>query len=88
VKENSSRSWDWRREEGAGISPRNSILDVEECEGDGGETSGSKRVIVTEDGIEEDMGNTGSYLEREENISSDWRGNIRGRKRRKDREKV
>jgi len=38
----SSKSWDWRGEKGAGISPRNSTLDAEEGEGDKGETSGSK----------------------------------------------
>jgi len=36
----SSKSWEWRGEEGAGISPRNSTLDVEEDEGDRGKTSG------------------------------------------------
>jgi len=43
IKGNISKSWDWRGEKGGGISPRNSTLDVEEREGDGGETSGSKR---------------------------------------------
>jgi len=38
----SSKSWNWRREEGAGILPRNCTLDVEEGEGDREETSGSK----------------------------------------------
>jgi len=43
MKGNSSKSWDWRGDEGAGISPRNSTLDVEEGEGEmsgstGGET--------------------------------------------------
>jgi len=44
-RKDSSKSWEWRGEEGAGISPRNSTLDVEEGEGDrevsestGGET--------------------------------------------------
>jgi len=41
IKGNSSKSWDWRGEDGAGISPRNSTLDMEEDEGDRGETSGS-----------------------------------------------
>jgi len=38
-KGNSSKSREWRGEEGAGISPRNSTLDVEEGEGDRGEAS-------------------------------------------------
>jgi len=37
---NKRKSWDWRGEEGAGISFRNSTLDVEEGEGDKGERSG------------------------------------------------
>jgi len=41
IKGSSSKSWDWKREERAGISPRNSTLDVEEGEGDRGERSGS-----------------------------------------------
>jgi len=41
VKGSSSKFWDWREKERAGISPRNSTLDVEECKGDRGETSGS-----------------------------------------------
>jgi len=36
-------AWNWKGEEGARISPRNSTLDMEEGEGDRGETSGSKR---------------------------------------------
>jgi len=43
IKRNSSRSWDWRGGEGAGISARNSTLDVEESEGDKREKSESKR---------------------------------------------
>jgi len=43
IKGSSSKSWDWRGEEGAGILPRNSTLDMEEGERDRGETSGSKR---------------------------------------------
>jgi len=47
--ERSSKSWEWRGEEGAGISPRNSTLDVEEeedkgeaSESTGGETGGGE----------------------------------------------
>jgi len=42
MKGSSSKSWDWRREEEVGILPKNSTLDVEEGEGDRGETWGSK----------------------------------------------
>jgi len=41
IKGSSSKSWDWRGEEGGGILPRNSTLDVEEGEGDREEKSGS-----------------------------------------------
>jgi len=34
IKRSSSKLWDWKGEEGAGISPRKSTLDVEEGEGD------------------------------------------------------
>jgi len=44
IKESSSKSWEWRGEEGPGISPRNSTLDVEKGEGDRGETSGVRVV--------------------------------------------
>jgi len=37
MKGSSSKSWDWRGEEGAEISPRNSTLDVEEGVEDRGE---------------------------------------------------
>jgi len=40
MKGSSSKLWNRRGEEGAGISPRNSTLDVEEEEGDRGERSG------------------------------------------------
>jgi len=73
VKDNSS--WNWRREEEAEISSRNSTPDVEEYEGDVEETySGSKRSIVTEEGeswigeddaMGEDIGDIRSYLEGE-----------------------
>jgi len=43
MKGSSSKSWDWKGEEGAGILPRNSTLDVEKGEGNKGETSGNKR---------------------------------------------
>jgi len=49
AKGNSSRSRDWRREEGAGISPRNSTLDVEEYELDEGGTSENKRSVITDE---------------------------------------
>jgi len=39
TKGNSSKSWEWRGVEGAGISPRNSTLDVEEDEGNRGDAS-------------------------------------------------
>jgi len=51
---------------------------VEESEGDKGETSGSKLVVTGEDEswigkggyMEEDIGDTGSYLEGKRNLSS------------------
>jgi len=49
VKGNSTRSWEWRREKRVGILPKNSILDVEEYEGDGGGTLGNKRSVVTKE---------------------------------------
>jgi len=79
AKGNFSRSWDWRREEAAGVSPRNSTLDVEKYEGNERGTSGNKRSVteegeswIGEDGaVGEDMGDTRSYLKREGNLSSD-----------------
>jgi len=49
IKGSSSKSWDWRGEEGAGISPRNSTLDMEEDERNRGEMLGSKRGETGED---------------------------------------
>jgi len=80
MKENSLRSWDWMEEEGAGILSRNSILDVEEDEGDKGEKSGSKCAetggeseewIGESEGKRKDIDDTVSYLEGKENLSSD-----------------
>jgi len=69
--------------------PRNSTLDVEECEENGRVTSGSKRAVITKEGeswigedgsMGEDMGDTGSYLKGERNLSSDICEEIWGEK--------
>jgi len=49
MKGSSSKSWNWRGEEEARISSRNSTLDVEEGEGDVEETTGNKRGETGED---------------------------------------
>jgi len=91
IKGNSSKSWDRKGEEEAGISPRNSTLDTEEGEGDRGETLGSKRGETGEERcrlekvrIWKKIGEKicgGLYLEGEENISSDMGEEICGEER-------
>jgi len=89
MKGNWTWSWDWRGEERAGISLKNSRLDVEEDEGDRREKLRSNRPETGEGeswigesgGKGENIGDTGSYLEGEGNLSSDERGNMRGRRR-------
>jgi len=81
-----------RREEGAGILPRNSTLDVKEYDRDGRGTSGNKRSVTTEESklwtgengaMGEDMGDTEIVSRRRwKAFLRYWRRNMRGRRRR------
>jgi len=86
-----------RGRRGNGVSPRNSTLDMEEYEGIGRGTSRNKRSVTTDKGelwigeegvVREGMGYRIVSRKGGKPFLRYWRGNIRGRRRKKNRGKV